>query len=320
MLLEIENLKVSISTPRGSVKAVRGVSFKVSESEILGIVGESGSGKSTAMNAVARLLPQNAEISADKILLSGVDLKSPDAETLYRIRGLEIAFIFQDPQAALNPVLKIGEQIFEALHVKNPNLEEDSAREKMIDLLLSVKIKSPEVWMDSYPHQLSGGMKQRVMVAMALANSPKLLVADEPTTSLDVTVQSEILQLLKEISAREKMAVVFITHDLEVASKLCDRILVMYGGRIAEVGETTQIVQSPRHPYTDLLWKSIPRIDEDITELAVIPGAVPSALSPPKGCPFSPRCPRAKENCFQDEPSLKDGAACFYPLNLLNRG
>jgi oligopeptide/dipeptide ABC transporter ATP-binding protein len=308
-------MSVDIRILRGVVPAVRGIDLEVRRGEIIGIVGESGCGKSTAMNAVARLLPDYAKITADMINLDGVDLSAPSKDILLSVRGSRIAYIFQDPQASLNPVMKIGDQIIEAILVKNKNLKIEKAREKARNLLNNVKISNPDIWLDSYPHHLSGGMKQRVMIAMALANSPSVLVADEPTTSLDVTVQSEILNLLKELNAKEGMTIVFITHDLSVAKKLCNRIAVMYAGKIVEVGDAEKISKIPRHPYTADLWTSIPRIDVDIEELNVIPGSVPNPIQLPPGCKFHPRCKYVKEKCRQKEPKFDDNILCFYPLD-----
>lgn len=318
MILEIKKLSVDIATVRGILPAVRDFNLRMNVGEIMGIVGESGCGKSTAMLAVARLLPQNAEIKAEKMILGDQDITSPNEKTLLSVRGSRIAYIFQDPQASLNPVMKIGEQIIEAIQVKDPQKTEEDALKQAGELLEKVKIQQPETWLDAYPHQLSGGMKQRVMIAMALANSPQILIADEPTTSLDVTVQSSILNLLKTLNRETGMAVIFITHDLSVAEKLCDHIAVMYAGQVVETGTAEQISQSPRHPYTYSLWKSIPRLDEQQSKLELIPGSVPNPLHLPNGCKFHPRCFNRQERCEREYPELVDhngrAWACFFPV------
>lgn len=317
-ILTVKSLSVNIKGLRGNVPAVRNVSFDIRRGEIWGLVGESGCGKSTLMLALARLLPPNAHIEAHQIILDGIDITSLDEKQLLNIRGSKIGYIFQDSQVSLNPVLKISQQIGEAIRIKHPFIKSEQVERMAIELLKSVQISQPQVWLNSYPHQLSGGMKQRVMIAIALANSPTLLVADEPTTSLDVTVQSEILMLLKEINSSQNMTLVFITHDLSVAEKLCDRIAVMYAGRIVEIGSTKDISQRSRHPYTSLLWKSIPRVDTDVFALEVIPGNVPNPMDLPTGCKFHPRCPNKQNICLELEPELIDHGdglyACHFPM------
>lgn len=317
LVLSIRDLHVDIKVMRGSVPAVRGMDLDVKKGEILGLVGESGCGKTTAMLSLARLLPRNAKVQAGQLLIDGIDMREPSKAQLLAIRGKSIAYIFQDPQASLNPVMKIKEQISEAILVKQPGRSETELEADCIRLLEDVQISHPADWLNAYPHQLSGGMKQRIMVAIALANSPSILVADEPTTSLDVTVQSEILKLLKEINKKHNMTVIFITHDLAVANKLCDRIGVMYSGKIVEIGTVASLVDHPRHPYTRNLWHSIPRIEQDIKVLNVIPGNIPDKLSLPAGCTFHPRCEHAQQQCRQEQPAMttESGSsyACYFP-------
>lgn len=317
VIASIKGLEVNIKVLRGSVPAVRGLDLEILKGEILGLVGESGCGKTTAMLALARLLPRNAEVRAESICINGVELREPSREQLLKMRGSILSYIFQDPQASLNPVMRIGEQIAETILVQHPGRSADEVSQECLRLLDAVQISDPESWLNAYPHQLSGGMKQRVMTAIALANAPAVLIADEPTTSLDVTVQSEILRLLKDINKRLNMSVVFITHDLSVAHKLCDRIAVMYTGRIVEIGPADEIARHPRHPYTRNLWGSIPRLDQDIRELTVIPGSIPDKLALPAGCTFHPRCERAQDICRTTEPpsvtEKKGSFTCFFP-------
>ena len=318
-ILNVKDLKVTFSILRGEIRAVRGISFELKRGEILGIVGESGCGKSTASMALMSLLPRHARIEADSINVAGNEMIGADKTALQHARGNLIAYVFQDPQASLNPVMKIGDQIVEAIHVKNPDMPKDEMWERAGFLLNDVKINNPSQWLNAYPHQLSGGMKQRVMIAMALANDPAILVADEPTTSLDVTIQSEILLLIKELNSKHDMSVIFITHDLAVAEKLCSRIAVMYAGKIVEINSADEIINSPMHPYTMKLWKSIPRIDDKIDSLAVIPGHIPDKLNLPKGCAFHPRCEYARDDCRENIPALKKRntgfVACLHPLD-----
>ncbi len=316
-VLIIKDLSVDIQVMRGKVPAVRGMDLDVQKGEILGLVGESGCGKTTSMLAIARLLPKNAAVKVARMNIDGIEAAHVTEKELLKIRGKKVAYIFQDPQASLNPVMKIREQIAEAILVHQPDKDAQSLEQELISLMEDVQIKQAQIWLDSYPHQLSGGMKQRVMIAIALANSPSILIADEPTTSLDVTVQSEILKLLKIINQKKGMSIIFITHDLAVAGKICDRIAVMYTGKIVEIGDVDIILRSPSHPYTRNLWNSIPRIDEDIQSLSVIPGSIPDKLNIPSGCSFHPRCEKVSEKCRQTEPGFtnKDKVlfACFHP-------
>ena len=317
MLLSIKNLRVNIRVQYGTVPAVRGIDLDVDSGEIVGVVGESGSGKSTAMLALAGLLPENSETLSDSYELCGKTVDLKNKHDLLEIRRDKIAYIFQDPQASLNPVMKIGDQMVEAIRVCSPKIHPKDALKTAEELLLRVKINRPGEWLASYPHQLSGGMKQRVMIAMALSKNPAVLVADEPTTSLDVTIQAEILNLLKEINLSHKMTILFITHDLSLAKILCDRIAVMYAGKIAEMAPAQMIANEPLHPYTAQLWGSIPRIDRKTEALSVIPGNVPNPLKLPDGCKFHPRCLSAKDECKIVEPLIRRSGnrqvACYFP-------
>jgi oligopeptide transport system ATP-binding protein len=290
-LLEVKHLSTQFKTPDGVVRAVNDVSFTLDEGETLGIVGESGSGKSVTALSIMRLVqipPGN--ISAEGVFYKGKDLLKFDKAQMHNVRGAEIAMIFQDPMTSLNPVLTISRQIGEALEL-HLHMSQRQARARTIELLKLVGIPSAEQRVDSYPHQFSGGMRQRVMIAMALSCNPKLLIADEPTTALDVTIQAQILDLIRRLKAEFNTAVIFITHDLGVVAGLCNRVIVMYGGRIMEEASTRQLYADPRHPYTLGLLKSVPRLDEERKErLDPIPGMPPDMLRPIQGCPFYPRC------------------------------
>jgi len=299
-LLQVNNMKTQFFTPDGVVKAVDGVSFTLNESETLGIVGESGSGKSVTALSIMRLIPYPpGKITQGEIIYNGQDLLSLDNDEMSHIRGKEIAMIFQDPMTSLNPVLTISKQIGEALQL-HMGMTQKQARTRTIELLKMVGIPSAEKRLDNYPHQFSGGMRQRVMIAMALSCNPKLLIADEPTTALDVTIQAQILDLIGRLKAEFKTAVIFITHDLGIVAGLCDRVQVMYAGKVVESASTMDLYTDPRHPYTLGLLKSVPRLDEERKErLEPIPGMPPDVINALPGCPFYPRCtyrePRNKE-------------------------
>jgi oligopeptide/dipeptide ABC transporter ATP-binding protein len=298
-LLEVENLRVEFEIEAGTVKAVDRVSFAVEEGRTLGIVGESGSGKSVANLSILGLTrAENARISGTA-LFEGQDLVALGAEQLQKVRGEEIAMIFQDPLSSLHPFYKIGSQLNEAV-LAHRDVSSTAARERAIELLSLVGIPDPERRADQYPHEMSGGMRQRVMIAMALLNEPKLLIADEPTTALDVTTQAQILQLLERLQRELDMAVIFITHDLGVVAETADRVAVMYGGRIVEEGTVEEIFYDPQHPYTWGLLGSLTRLDRPPPRrLPQIPGAPPSLLAPPEGCHFRPRCPHAFDRCTE---------------------
>ena len=316
-LLQVKNLQTHFFTPDGVVKAVQGVSFDLKEGETLGIVGESGSGKSVTALSVMRLIPwPPGKIVGGEVIYKGDDLLKYSTEEMRQIRGKEISMIFQDPMTSLNPVMTISRQIGEMLQL-HLGLTGAQARTRTLELLRLVGIPSAEQRLDAYPHQFSGGMRQRVMIAMALSCNPKLLIADEPTTALDVTIQAQILEIIKKLKSEFNTAVIFITHDLGVVAGLCDRVIVMYGGRIMEEAPTTNLYKDPRHPYTLGLLKSVPRLDEDRKErLEPIPGMPPDLVNPIPGCPFYPRCTFREEYHRDNMPPLRNVApghqvACF---------
>lgn len=303
-LLKVRSLTTRFYTEDGVVRAVEDVSFEIFQGEILSLVGESGCGKSVTGLSLLRLIPiPPGRIESGEILFNGRNLLNLDEKEMERVRGNEISMIFQEPMTSLNPVFTIGSQITEVLKL-HQGLDKKEARKRAIEMLDRVRIPSPEVRIDSYPHQLSGGMRQRAMIAMALSCRPKLLIADEPTTALDVTIQAQVLRLLKEIQREMGMAVMLITHDLGVVSEVADRVVVMYAGRVVESGPIEAIFGRMRHPYTKGLLESIPRLEEKRKRLNAIPGQVPNSLALPPGCKFHPRCPMAIEPCKREEPPL----------------
>ena len=305
-ILEVRNLVTRFHTRDGLVHAVEGVSFDVREGEVLGVVGESGSGKTATMLSLLRLLPMPpAEIVAGEALFEGRDLLRLDSEELRRIRGRGIGFIFQDPLTSLNPVLTVGYQITESLRV-HLGMSRRKARARAVELLDRVGIPKPENRLSDYPHQFSGGMRQRVMIAIALACHPRLLIADEPTTALDVTIQAQVLTLVRELRQEFGMSIVWITHDLGVMAGLADRLMVMYAGRVVERGDTRAIFSGPRHPYTSGLLDTLPSLDRDRPErLSGIEGQPPSLLEGVSGCPFASRCRHVFDRCWQEVPVLR---------------
>lgn len=303
-ILEINNLKTHFFTDNGTVKAVDGVDIYVNEGETLGVVGESGSGKSvTSLSIMGLLNDTSGRVVDGKIKFQGRNLVNLGEEDMRRIRGNDIAMIFQEPMTSLNPVLRIGKQISEAikLHLKYDNAK---AKEHTINMLKLVGIPRAENIYSEFPFQLSGGMRQRVMIAMAMACNPKLLIADEPTTALDVTIQAQILDLMRKLKKDVGTAIMFVTHDLGVVAEMCDRVVVMYAGRVVERGDVYQIFENPKHPYTKGLLKSVPVLRQKIERLASIPGNVPSPKNMPKGCKFAPRCSEAFDKCWEEEPSF----------------
>lgn len=296
-LLTVSNLTTSFMTGRGAVQAVRGVSFALNEGEILGIVGESGSGKSVTCMSVLRLLKASGRITGGEALFEGQDLLSLDERTLRTLRGNRIGVIFQDPMTSLNPTLSVGEQVIETI-LRHRKVSRAAARQRAVELFELVRIPEARKRLRAYAHEFSGGMRQRVMIAMALACDPRLLIADEPTTALDVTIQRQILNLIKELQARLGMGVILITHDLGVIAEVTDRLIVMYGGMVMEEGPVGEIFAAPRHPYTRGLLAAVPDLRKaDHQRLRPIPGAPPDMLNPPPGCPFAPRCPEARAQC-----------------------
>lgn len=304
-LLDVKDLYVSFNTYAGEVKAVRGIDFEVEEGESVAIVGESGCGKSVTADTILGLLPSPpGEIKNGEILFQGENLLSKTDKELEHIRGNEIGTVFQDPLTSLNPTMTIGAQIAEVLK-KRGRLSKSKTREQVIDLLEQVGIPMPEERMEQYPHQFSGGMRQRVMIAIALACKPKLLIADEPTTALDVTVQAQIMELINDLQEQNNTAMMLITHDLGVVAETCDRVIVMYAGEVVETGTIYEIFEEPKHPYTRALLHSVPQIDED-ERLDSIPGSPPDLLSPPDGCPFTSRCAFAMDVCKKRHPILQN--------------
>ena len=303
-LLQVEDLKTWFHTEEGTAKAVDGVSFDVRPRETLGIVGESGCGKSVTSLSILRLIPQPpGEIAGGRILFRGLDLLDLPEKEMRKIRGNEIAMIFQEPMTSLNPVYTVGDQIGEVLRLHR-DMSKDEARERSIEMLRRVRIPDPEQRVDEYPHQLSGGQRQRVMIAMALACDPALLIADEPTTALDVTVQAQILALLNQLQDEYGMSIMLITHDLGVIAETAHRVVVMYAGVVAEVGTAEQVFGGPNHPYTEGLKAAIPKLGEKVERLHTIPGSVPSPYEEIVGCPFQNRCPYVMDRCRREFPEL----------------
>jgi oligopeptide transport system ATP-binding protein len=305
-LLQVNDLAVQFHTLDGIVRAVNGIALSLQEGETLGIVGESGCGKSVSMLSVLRLIPQPpGRITSGEVVYRGQNLMLLAEHQMEQIRGKEIAMVFQDPMTSLNPVLSIGRQITETLAV-HMGMDKEAARQRAVELLDMVGIPQTAERLGAYPHEFSGGMRQRVMIAMALSCNPAILIADEPTTALDVTIQAQILDLVRSLRDRLGMAIIWITHDLAVIAELVDRVSVMYAGYIVEEADVETLYENPQHPYTLALLKSIPRVDRSTNEpLAVIPGFPPDCLSLPSGCPFSPRCTYTIERCLAENPPLR---------------
>ena len=319
-LLEVKQLHTFFKTKKGIVRAVNDVSYEVEAGRTLGLVGEAGSGKSVSAMSILRLLDTNGWIDSGEILFDGKDLTKLSINDMYKIRGNDISVIFQEPMTSLNPVFTVERQVAEPFMI-HQGMKKKEANAKVIEMLADVKIPNPEVVAKQYPHQLSGGMRQRVMIAMALACKPKLLIADEPTTALDVTIQAQILRLMNDLKREHGTSILFITHDLGVINQMADDVAVMYCGQVVEMSPVRNIFSgSPfMHPYTEGLLNSIPRLDvSSDTRLESIPGAVPHPLNLPKGCKFAPRCKYATERCMNEEPQLaqvneEQQIRCFYP-------
>ncbi|MBQ1369254.1 MAG: ABC transporter ATP-binding protein [Firmicutes bacterium] len=311
-LVDIQNLHLSFFTPAGEVKALNDVTIFLDEGEVLGIVGESGSGKSVTASAIMGITADPGRIVSGTVLFNGHNIGELSEKELRGIRGKEVSMIFQDPMTSLNPVYTIGNQIEESilLHTEKTKAE---ARERAIELLRLVGINEPEKRIKQYPHELSGGMRQRVMIAIALACEPKLLIADEPTTALDVTIQAQILELIMELKEKLGMAVILITHDLGIVSSMCDRIAVMYAGKVIECGTTDDIFYNPQHEYTKGLLRSVPNLfEEEATRLIAIEGTPVDMLNPPAGCPFAPRCPKCMKICLREMPPYHEFTDIHY--------
>ncbi len=316
-LIEVKDLKVSFFTPVGEVKAVGGISYEMGYSEVMGIVGESGSGKSVEAYTIIGLLASPGKVVGGEILFEGKNLLEYDKKQMEDFRGREVSMIFQNPMTCLNPVYTIGNQLMEALLCHDKSIGREEAKKRAIEMLTLVGINNPDKRIKQYPHELSGGMRQRVMIAMGLICHPKLLIADEPTTALDVTIQAQILELMKDIQKKTQMSIIFITHNLGVVAEICDKVSVMYAGKIVEQGNVNDIFYNPSHPYTKGLLRSMPRVDEKIYErLIPIEGTPVDMLNPPEGCGFGARCEHCMKICLRKQPptvELGNGhrAACW---------
>lgn len=318
-LLEVNNLRTYFHTFRGVVKAVDGVSFSVDEGKVLGIVGESGSGKSVTSFSILKLIEEPGQVMSDSIIFNGVDISKKPEKEMMKIRGKEISMIFQDPMTSLNPLYTIQQQIEEMLILHQKQLNERERKERCIELLRMVGISNPEERLKSYPHQFSGGMRQRVIIAIALAANPKMIIADEPTTALDVTIQAQILKLMNKLVKENNASLMLITHDLAVVSQMSDNIIVMYCGKIVESGTRDDVIERSSHPYTIGLLNSIPRLEKNQKRLEQIHGMVPSMIDLPKGCNFAPRCKYCEDICHNVEPKgveIADGhvVSCHFPF------
>ena len=316
-LLEVKDLRVSFFTPAGEVKAVGGISYDLNYGEVMGIVGESGSGKSVEAYSIIGLLQSPGTVIGGSISFEGQDVLAKSKEEMTDFRGREVAMIFQNPMTCLNPVYTVGNQLVEALRAHDKSISAEDAKKRAMEMMELVGINNVARRMRQYPHEFSGGMRQRVMIAMGLICHPKLLIADEPTTALDVTIQAQILELMKELQKKTHMGIVFITHNLGVVAEICDKVSVMYAGKIVEQGPVNDIFYTPGHPYTVGLLRSMPRVDADSYErLIPIEGTPVDMLNPPEGCPFAPRCEHAMKVCLQKMPpyvELGDGhrSACW---------
>ncbi|MDY7993070.1 ABC transporter ATP-binding protein [Paenibacillus polymyxa] len=305
-LLEVTNLRTEFKTAAGTIRAVDGVDLSVGKGETLGIVGESGCGKSITSLSIMQLLPKGlGKVAAGEVRFNGENMLDFSERKMRSIRGNEMAMIFQEPMTSLNPVFKIGKQIAESARYHH-GVSKHKAKDMAVEMLTKVGIPRPEKVATSYPHELSGGMRQRVMIAMAMVCNPKLLIADEPTTALDVTIQAQILDLMRELQKSEGTSILMITHDLGVVAEMCDRVVIMYAGQVVEETDVKTLFKDPKHPYTQSLLASLPQLNSDQERLASIPGQVPNPLDMPKGCRFAPRCQFAKEICRAEAPELTE--------------
>ncbi len=305
-ILRVEDLRINFLTEDGVVKAIDGVSFSLRKGEVLGIVGETGCGKSVTAHAILKLLPQPpAQIVGGKVIFEGKNLLELTEEEMNEIRGRGIAMIFQEPMTSLNPAFTIKEQMADVITLHR-KVDKKEAVEIAANALRDVKLPQPEIVLSKYPHELSGGQRQRVMIAMALSCQPKILIADEPTTALDVTIQAQILNLMKNLQERYGMSVIIITHDMGVVAQISDRVAVMYAGNVVEIGDVREVLKDPIHPYTKGLLRSIPKVENPGEKLETIPGSVPNLIDPPTGCRFHPRCPIKEEICEKEKPILRE--------------
>ena len=302
-LLEVRNLRIEFPTRRGTLVAVDDISLEIAPGEVLGVVGESGAGKSLTGAAIIGLLEPPGRIAAGEIKLNGLRIDNLPADEMRKVRGREIGAIFQDPLTSLNPLYTVGQQLVETI-TTHLNVSHGAARQRAIDLLAATGIPAPDRRIDHYPHQFSGGMRQRVVIALALAAEPKLVIADEPTTALDVSIQAQIISLLKTLCREKKTAVMLVTHDMGVIAETADRVAVMYAGRIAEIGPVADVIHRPQHPYTVGLMGSIPSMTGEAERLSQIDGSMPRLTAIPAGCAFNPRCPQATERCRRERPDL----------------
>ncbi|MCD7906304.1 MAG: ABC transporter ATP-binding protein [Clostridium sp.] len=301
-LLEVNNLHVQIKTQHGVVQAVRGVNFHLDRRETLAIVGESGSGKSISVKSIMGLLPKNGKVTEGSILMEGKDLAKYSERQMQSVRGSEISMIFQDPMTSLNPTMTVGKQIVEVLKEHRKDMSRAQMKERAVELISLVGISNPEARFGQYPHQLSGGMRQRIVIAIALACDPKILIADEPTTALDVTIQAQILDLMKDLQKKIETSIIIITHNLGVVANIADRVAVMYGGQLVETGDVRELFYETGHPYTKGLLASIPKATDKGNTLTAIPGTPPDLMDPPKGCPFAARCSKTMRVCQEYPP------------------
>ncbi|MEH7308317.1 ABC transporter ATP-binding protein [Neobacillus drentensis] len=312
-LLQIEKLETEFTKDKQKVKILHGVNLHINKGEVLGLVGESGSGKSITSLSIMKLFKgTSGEISSGKILFNGQDLTAKTEAEMRKVRGKQMAMIFQEPMTSLNPVMKMGEQLLEPIRL-HLGLDEKKAKEYAISILKKVGIPRAEEIMKEFPHQLSGGMRQRIMIAIAISCNPQLLIADEPTTALDVTIQAQILDLMKQLQQKENMSVLLITHDLGVVAEMCDRVVVMYAGKVVEVADVYALFEDPKHPYTKGLIGSVPKLGQKVEKLVSIKGNVPNPANLPKGCKFAPRCNEVIPICYNEEPpetSFENGRSC----------